>query len=1271
MSDTRTTSLVFGLTLGLTGLAAVDGGALKDETPGQFFERRLPGAIINGGGDALRTFPNLPPNLFEVKGRFGEPWPDAVDLQRWREGRGAGDLPIRWDPEARRFVLLRQQALDTSDARLRFTWYFLRSYSALDPKLKESESTLAVGAAALVASEAVRKTNLDCLPIEFQDAAAIVNLLILYRPGLLDTCFRADAVARVRLVDESIRELCTAEVGKPPVMAPIHSNATWIEALPLGRATADGAMTLAEFLPPSPVSLERVAGRACADGSGIVNLVLRARVVAASGAGRFGLAGPTPGSKERASRWEKALDDLIGSVQKEMAQREIASVAKAAAREGIELLANDPSIVRPLMAMAGQASADRLREAAARGPDDYQRALLQDPNTARVISLAGSVPKIVLLPAAPGGARRVARLTWGNLLRTPAGGNDRLLFESVSVDLALNDPAGEGRRICGVGLGTLVITLGEDGRPVPLAIEKVQRHTKVRGYVDVGPPATSPGRLRLEVAPRPVWFTVSDVHTHESPMSLELAFANGASMVIGYGHRILFGLGEQEATWREAHHTDVGARPWRAEPTRIAGLRRLDSPDGQQRRTVKELSLVWDEKRGRATNLEVLTPDGKAGLIVEARSVEAGPIAAESPVRTADGGWKKAGEIVTVEEGPTVVYGYHLKPDDDPWTYPPLTRHESAAVGLEPVSTPSAIELRFKEGNVVLGPGNWLLVDDLGRPKEVPVGHIKPGMEVVRDVVGDKIETTTVLDRRDRPGAADGFVRLAVANLGWARVGPVLVSVDSLPLGESAIGVAGDARVILGTKTGTAGAVAKAERQRPPDLPATTSSALFFERVGNRLAVGELGATKTVMGTRTVVVEAAQGGRTEKLEVAPGQPLLVLSTTKEGKSLASTAARFLNPKTDMLYVADPGEQEPKVWPIRTITPKFYHRRALVLLQSAPRREAFYEPEGERDIAFAEGIGVLLGRDRSSSDNPEDTPGIDRGAGGGGDGTGQKEGKSNALLRLDGGDLLVIPRPEVVDKITIPPDALPTLRDRGRDLLARLEAEGKVVKLQAPGKDGTPLLNYWRGMFPRGTLSWPYESANILEELVASVRVVARRRELFLDNPDSFDLPPLLFQEMVTATWLRECGARESSDLLLLDLVELTIYAAAEPGRERIRFGPAIAPGLMLLAPTLIRGERVKQFPASLPAIRRLEVLVEQGYLDKETLARASVNLEDIYTAFLDKTQKIDRPQWLTVIVPPPRLNAEGEFVDELADSRRIWKDLDRWARAQARFLKGR
>src|SRR4051812_25293673 len=101
-----------------------DEGVSKDATPRHFFVRRLTQAIVEQGVDTGRTFPELPENAFKIQGRFGDIWPeDAADLQRWSEGRGPGDLPLRWDPAARRFMLLREQAIASSDAILRFTWY--------------------------------------------------------------------------------------------------------------------------------------------------------------------------------------------------------------------------------------------------------------------------------------------------------------------------------------------------------------------------------------------------------------------------------------------------------------------------------------------------------------------------------------------------------------------------------------------------------------------------------------------------------------------------------------------------------------------------------------------------------------------------------------------------------------------------------------------------------------------------------------------------------------------------------------------------------------------------------------------------------------------------------------------------------------------------------------------------------------------------------------------------------------------------------------------
>ena len=119
---------------------------------------------------------------------------------------------------------------------------------------------------------------------------------------------------------------------------------------------------------------------------------------------------------------------------------------------------------------------------------------------------------------------------------------------------------------------------------------------------------------------------------------------------------------------------------------------------------VVELSLTWDHQRGRAHNIEVLTSDRKIRLLVECRSVDAGPIAADQVVALADGRKVPIGEIACEgaksQEPPPALVGYYLKPDTDPWSYAPLSRHRTCAVQRESVSESPAEEYEIGRAHV-------------------------------------------------------------------------------------------------------------------------------------------------------------------------------------------------------------------------------------------------------------------------------------------------------------------------------------------------------------------------------------------------------------------------------------------------------------------------------------------------------------------------------------------------------------------------------------------
>ena len=53
---------------------------------------------------------------------------------------------------------------------------------------------------------------------------------------------------------------------------------------------------------------------------------------------------------------------------------------------------------------------------------------------------------------------------------------------------------------------------------------------------------------------------------------------------------------------------------------------------------------------------------------------------------------------------------------------------------------------------------------------------------------------------------------------------------------------------------------------------------------------------------------------------------------------------------------------------------------------------------------------------------------------------------------------------------------------------------------------------------------------------------------------------------------------ETAKLVLTDLVDLTIYAGCEPGRNQARFTPELSLPLMLLGPSFVQGTQVIHFP---------------------------------------------------------------------------------------------
>ncbi|HEY6768448.1 MAG TPA: hypothetical protein VI386_27135, partial [Candidatus Sulfotelmatobacter sp.] len=147
-----------------------------------------------------------------------------------------------------------------------------------------------------------------------------------------------------------------------------------------------------------------------------------------------------------------------------------------------------------------------------------------------------------------------------------------------------------------------------------------------------------------------------------------------------------------------------------------------------------------------------------------------------------------------------------------------------------------------------------------------------------------------------------------------------------------------------------------------------------------------------------------------------------------------------------------------------------------------------------------------------------------------------------------------------DKIQVPEDGMRELQRRQREL--RDLAEKEFPQLVQPSE--TDILRFviadkeLRTLDPSG---WVEHWNDLRAE-----------REKFLDEREYSLLKQLLVRELLTATWLRGAGAPKTADLLLLDLMELSVYAGCEPNKGIERLGSDTSLAMMLHAPSLVYQE---------------------------------------------------------------------------------------------------
>ncbi len=815
-------------------------------------------------------------------------------------------------------------------------------------------------------------------------------------------------------------------------------------------------------------------------------------------------------------------------------------------------------------------------------------------------------------------------------------------------------------------------------------------------------------------------------------------------LITALDHAEFVGLGTKcaQGAWRRSWHLEPGMHLWAgSHQGDVDYLQQLHEP-----REIVEFSLGARDRSLNPNNFEVApTKDASSGrVLVEARPTHAGPIDCNELILLAN---NKSLPIGDVQENPdvlepkpdtTIIAGFYRRPDEDPWKNNPLvSRHATTTVKKTISKVTEAFALEFDNGTSLrLGPGNWVLEYD-GQIREVFVDleHLKPGMKIVAG-----------LDERGEPATAalksirrilqpeNNYVLLEAVNLPWASVNGIVVSVDFRDWHEGTVGLYGAthlARPALRTadlprsaSTDKAPAVPASDPQAPPsvaskpDSPSQMSSVVIAadplvlpeefkspqDLVGQllaiwdaalaRLAPGVVGKIDTYLSTRTVVVSAAKGTTTYRLQCGPAQPLLV-KLPGPVDSVSYQYAVDLRPG-DRIFVGPPGASVAELWPVTGVRPMFYPGAALYDVVSPARQILHDSREGEADIGFGNSLAYALsvpvaaraGR-ASSGSRPrtgKDSPGRTQG---------RQTGNRPTFATSTRPPLVTPPARTPGRQDRASRQRLGLLKQRSSDLLIAFDSER--YKLPKTPVDSTAMA-FWRQVFqnaPRPTAPetqpaaaappLPGDSDSAVDVAFdAWFRLLIHRRNFFLqeENTNTGYLTQVTALEVAMASWLAEAGATETADKLLLDLVELSIYAGCEHAdskRLQARMGKDLELPILLHVSNWVRRQQRASKQEVLMSVSNPALEAARTWADRQNLRATIVkpngqlSLSGLY-AYWASRGKDRTPFWYDILQPDaqgglsvsPSAKDKGVTPDEL----RISKDFTTWLqRMTARLLR--
>ena len=274
-------------------------------------------------------------------------------------------------------------------------------------------------------------------------------------------------------------------------------------------------------------------------------------------------------------------------------------------------LRSDPSVLEPLMYIAGHIAQHRLRAAKQNGGTQrFLAALKAEHPTSDVLALAGVDPSVEFRPG-NGTATEPAmtRLTWSKLERVTSRADEARDTESVHVNLIDDRPTGQGRAL-GIGADNRLIVLEQGGRWTVRLAKNIKPGPRCSATWAPASPREKSCFVCAGV--REAWFRVLNIR-FDTPrtVAVEIRLGNGSRFVFGDEHRVLLSFGES-AAWRMACNLRSDLELWDrpskkgSQPNDRPTIKELTAVDGPV--PLVELSLSWNEERGRATNVVVLPP---------------------------------------------------------------------------------------------------------------------------------------------------------------------------------------------------------------------------------------------------------------------------------------------------------------------------------------------------------------------------------------------------------------------------------------------------------------------------------------------------------------------------------------------------------------------------------------------------------------------------------------------------------------------------------------